>query len=127
MGCVVTPLECHSGHPQTSYTDSRSEVAILILPAFCPDWLYPKPTGDPGRDRNALTLQFACLTLAFGAAMVAFLNALSLEWEIMPTHGLELALIFAAGVMNRSGKWKWAAWTVSLAVLLYAILLVFQA
>src|SRR5262252_5033669 len=29
--------------------------------------------------------------------------------------------------MNRSGKWKWAAWTVSLGVLLYAVLLVFQA
>jgi len=90
-------------------------------------WIYPKPTGDPGRDRNARTLQFACLMLAFGTAVVASLNALSREWDRMPTHGLELALIFVAGVMNRSGKWKWAAWTVSLAVFLYAVLLVVQA
>ena len=90
-------------------------------------WFYPVLTGDPGRDRNARTLQFACLMLAFGTAVVASLNALSREWERMPTHGLELALIFAAAAMNRSGKWKWAAWTVTLAVLLYAVLLVVQA
>jgi PAS domain S-box-containing protein len=45
----------------------------------------------------------------------------------MPTHGLALALIGAAAVMNRSGKWKWAAWTLTFSVLSNAILLVIQA
>ena len=34
-------------------------------------WFYPKQTGDPGRDRNARTVQFACFLLAFAVSTVA--------------------------------------------------------
>jgi PAS domain S-box-containing protein len=92
-----------------------------------PFWLYPKPTGDPGRDRNAQTLQFACLLLALGIAVVVSVNVISREWERLPIYGLELAVLGAAFVINRSGRWKLAAWTVTAAVLLEATLLVWQA
>ena len=31
-------------------------------------WFYPKPSGDPGRDRNARTVQIACFLLAFAVS-----------------------------------------------------------
>ena len=39
-------------------------------------WFYPKSTGDPGRDRNARTLQFSCFLLAFAVGAVAILNVI---------------------------------------------------
>jgi PAS domain S-box-containing protein len=91
-------------------------------------WFYPKPTGDPGRDRNAHTVQFACLLLAFAVSVTAILNALSrhppAETPILVLAGAGLV---AAMVTNRAGNWAWAARTAFLAVLLTAMLLVFEA
>jgi two-component system, cell cycle sensor histidine kinase and response regulator CckA len=87
-------------------------------------WLYPKPTGDPGRDRNARTLQFACLLLAAGIVAEAVTNH--------QTQATSLLLFAAAGpvaaaAINRAGRPTWAARTAFVAVLLTAVLLVFEA
>jgi hypothetical protein len=42
-------------------------------------WFYPKPTGDPGRDRNTRTVQFACFLLAIAVSAIAILNVMSGE------------------------------------------------
>jgi hypothetical protein len=42
-------------------------------------WFYPKPTDDPGRDRNARTLQFACFLFAFAVGTVAIVNVIAHE------------------------------------------------
>ncbi|HXK04170.1 MAG TPA: PAS domain-containing protein [Verrucomicrobiae bacterium] len=90
-------------------------------------WFCPKPTGDPGRDRNARTLQFTCLLFAFAIGMVALLDALEREPVELPILGMAVAGLLVAAVMNRAGMWTWAARTAILAVLLTAILLVLQA
>jgi hypothetical protein len=40
---------------------------------------YPKATGDPGRDRNARTLQFACLLFAVAIGIAVALDVISRE------------------------------------------------
>ena len=91
-------------------------------------WFYPKPTGDPGRDRNARTVQFACFLLAFAVSAVAILNVISGELSAeTPILVFTVAGLVAAMVMNRAGSWEWAARTAFLAVLLAAMLLVFEA
>ena len=91
-------------------------------------WFYPKSTGDPGRDRNARTLQFSCFLLALAIGAVAILNVILSEGP-RETSLLVLgaAGLVAAAVMNRAGRSDWAARTAFLAVLLTAILLVFEA
>jgi PAS domain S-box-containing protein len=89
-------------------------------------WFYPKPTGDPGRDRNARTVQFACFLLASAVSTVAILNVTSREPEEMPLL-FAVAGLLAAMVMNRAGRWKWAARIAFLALLLTALLLVLNA
>jgi PAS domain S-box-containing protein len=91
-------------------------------------WFYPKPTGDPGRDRNARTVQFACFLLAFAVSTLAILNVISGEPSAeTPILGFAAAGLVAAMVTNRAGNWEWAARTAFLAVLLAAMLLVFEA
>ena len=91
-------------------------------------WLYPKPTGDPGRDRNARTVQIACFLLAFAVSAVAILNVISGEPSAeTPILIFAVAGLVAAMVTNRAGSWEWAARTAFLAVLLTAMLLVFEA
>ena len=51
--------------PQTFMSDRKSS-----------SWFYPSSTGDPGRDRNARTLQFSCFLLAFAVGAVAILNVI---------------------------------------------------
>jgi len=91
-------------------------------------WFYPTSTGDPGRDRNARTLQSSCFLLAFAIAAVAILNVIS-QGTPQETPLLFFAVggLVAAAAMNRAGRSDWAARTAFLAVLLTAILLVFQA
>ena len=89
-------------------------------------WLYPKSTGDPGRDRNARTLQFSCFLLAAAVSLVALLNIVSREPQETPLL-FAVAGMFAALVMNRAGRAGWAARTAFLAVFSTAILLVFEA
>lgn len=90
-------------------------------------WFYPKQTGDPGRDRNARTVQFACFLLASAASIVAILDVVAGEPGETPLLGFGVAGLAAAMIMNRAGRWQWAARTAFSAVLLTAMLLVFEA
>src|SRR5215469_14184482 len=88
-------------------------------------WFYPKPTGDVGRDRNARTVQFACLLLAFAVSLVAILNFASHEPAENPLLVFAAASLVAAIVVNRLGRWEWGARIAFSAMLLTAMLLVF--
>jgi len=90
-------------------------------------WFYPKATGDPGADRNALTVQFACFLLAFAVSLVAILNVIAGESEETPLLVFAVAGLVSAMIMNRAGRWEWAGRTAFLALLLTAMLLVFNA
>ena len=90
-------------------------------------WFYPKPTGDPGQDRNASAVQFACLMLASAISTVIILNVIQRELEKTPLLIFDVAGLIAAMIMNRVGRWEWAARTAFLALLLTAFLLVFVA
>jgi hypothetical protein len=90
-------------------------------------WFYPLSTGDPGRDRNAQTLQFSCFLLTFAVSAVAILNLISHEPQETPMLAFAVAGLVAVAVMNRAGRPDWAARAAFLAVLLTAILLVFEA
>jgi len=90
-------------------------------------WFYPKPTGDPGRDRNARTLQFSCFLLAFAVGAVLIVSAIDREWQQTPLLVSATTGLVAAVVMNRAGRSDWAGRTAFLVVLLSAILLVFRA
>src|SRR6516164_5754741 len=90
-------------------------------------YFYPKPTGDPGRDRNARTVQIACFLLASAVSIIAILNIIAREPEVMPLLTFAVTGLVAGMVMNRAGKWEWGARTAFLALLFAAILLVFQA
>jgi len=90
-------------------------------------WLYPAPTGDPGRDRNARTLQFTCVLFAFASAMLSVLNAIGQDWTEWPILGMSGAGLVAATAMNRAGMWRGAARAAILTILLTAVLLIFQA
>jgi hypothetical protein len=90
-------------------------------------WFYPKPTGDPGCDRNAWTLQFACFLLASAVGAGAVLNTIEREPREAPLLVFAAAGLVAAAVVNREGRSAWAARTVILALLLTATLLVFEA
>jgi len=90
-------------------------------------WFHPKPTGDPGRDRNARTVQFACFLLAFAVSTVAILNVIYREPAETPFLVFAVAGLFAAMIMNRAGRWEWAARTAFSSLLLTAMLLVFNA
>ena len=90
-------------------------------------WFYPKPTGDPGRDRNARTVQFACFLLAFAVGLLAVLNTIEGETQETPMLLFAAAGLFAAAAMNRAGRSAWAARTAFLSLVLTATLLVFEA
>jgi PAS domain S-box-containing protein len=90
-------------------------------------WFYPNSTGDPGRDRNARTVQFSCCLLAFATGVVASLDAIGQGPQETPLLVFAAVVLVAAAAMNRAGRADWAARTAFLAVLLTAILLVFQA
>jgi len=90
-------------------------------------WLYPKASRDPGRDRNARTVQFACLLLASAVSVIAMLDIGTRESGTRPLLVFAVASLFAAVMMNRAGRWQWAARSAILALLLTAILLVVQA
>jgi predicted TIM-barrel fold metal-dependent hydrolase len=98
------------------------EVQMEVMPMLgwkSRSWFYPKPTGDPGRDRNARTVQFACFLLAFAVSAVAILNVISGKPSAeTPILVFAVAGLVAAMVTNRAGSWEWAARTAFLAVLL---------
>jgi PAS domain S-box-containing protein len=88
---------------------------------------YPKATGDPGHDRNARTVQFACILLTSFVSAIVILNAVTQELRTTPILVFAVAGLFAAIIMNREGRWSWAARTAIFALLLTATLLVFEA
>jgi PAS domain S-box-containing protein len=89
-------------------------------------WFYPKQTGDRGRDRNARTIQLACLLFAIAVGLVAVLDTIARE-RVPPVLGMAVVGLVAAGIINHAGRAAWAARTTILALLLTAILLVFEA
>jgi len=90
-------------------------------------WFYPQSTGDPGRDRNARTLQFTCLLFAVVIGVGAALDLIAHEWEAIPTLTMAAIGFLAAAVLNRTGRAVWAARTVLFVFLVMAITLVFEA
>ena len=80
-------------------------------------WFYPNSTGDPGRDRNARTLQFSCFLLAFAVGAVLIVSAIGREWQETPLLVFAIAGFIAAAVMNRAGRSDWAGRTAFLVVL----------
>jgi PAS domain S-box-containing protein len=90
-------------------------------------WLYPKPTGDIGRDRNAYTLQLACLlfTLTFG--FFEILDLIAGEAADLPQLSVSMVGLIAAVIFNRSGRSLWAARIAVLSMMLTAIWLVVDA
>jgi PAS domain S-box-containing protein len=94
---------------------------------FYASWFYARPTGDPGRDRNARTVQFASLLLAFAVCTVAILNITSGEPGENPFLAFAGAGLVAAMILNRVGRWQWGARIAVSAVLVTAMLLVFEA
>ena len=89
-------------------------------------WLYPKPTGDVGRDRNARTLQFSCLLFASALTAIAVLDMAAGQQVPLPILFAAVGL-FAAAAMNRAGRSMWAGRTAVLVLMLGALLLVFEA
>jgi PAS domain S-box-containing protein len=92
-----------------------------------PPRFNPKPTGNLGRDRNARTLQFACLLFAFTIGAVAVLNTIAGEPTGYPILSLSAAGLVAAIVINRAGRCEVAARVAILSILLTAILLIVDA
>jgi PAS domain S-box-containing protein len=88
--------------------------------------LYPKPTGDPGRDRNAQTLQISCFLLAL---VVGFITILDIAEHAPQTPLLLIttAALIGAALTNRAGRSDWAGRIVFGVVFVSAVLLVFQA
>jgi PAS domain S-box-containing protein len=88
---------------------------------------YPEPTGDPGRDRNARTLQFACLLLSIAIGIGVVWHVISQEPISISIVGPALGALCAAAVLNRAGMPTWAGRIVILALLLCAVLRVVHA
>ena len=88
---------------------------------------YPKRTGDPGRDRNAQTLQFACLLFAIAIGIAVAWDVISREPIPIPLVSAALGGLCAAAVLNHAGKPTSAGRIVILALLLCAVLRVVRA
>ena len=92
-----------------------------------PSWFYPKRTGDPGRDRNARTLQFACLLFAIAIGIAVALDVISREPIPIPIVSATLGGLCAAAVLNHAGRPTSAGRIVILVLLLCAVLRVVHA
>jgi PAS domain S-box-containing protein len=90
-------------------------------------WLYPKPTGDIGRDRNAHTLQLACFlfTLTFG--FFEILDLIAGERAELPQLSISVVGLIVAAVLNRAGRSLWAARLAVVSMMLTTIWLVVDA
>src|ERR1017187_523728 len=71
-------------------------------------WWYPRPTGDPGRDRHARSIHFGCMGLSIAFALVLVQSALRHGELLLPEISAEL-MVLGALVLNHLGKWVWAA------------------
>jgi PAS domain S-box-containing protein len=90
-------------------------------------WFYPKQTGNPGRDRNARTLQFTCLLFAIAIGIAVALDVISREPIPVPIVSAALFGLCAAAVLNHAGRSTSAGRIVILALLLCAVLRVVHA
>jgi PAS domain S-box-containing protein len=90
-------------------------------------WFYPRRTGDPGRDRHARTVQFACLVLAAAVCALGIFNVIAGEYRETSLLVFAVAGLVAAMVMNRAGRWEWAARIAFTVMLMIAMLMVYEA
>ena len=89
-------------------------------------WLFPKQTGDVGRDRNAWTIQSTCLLFAFVLGAVSVVDTITGDQVPPPILAMAVGLA-AAAIINRTGRAAWAARIIILVMLSGAILLVLEA
>ncbi len=113
--------------PTLGFHEAQTEVTSLMPDPKSPSWFYPKSTGDPGRDRNARTLQFSCFLLICAVSVLVILNTIDKDWQEARLLVFAVAGLTAAAVMNRAGRSDWAGRALFLASLLTPILLVFEA
>jgi hypothetical protein len=92
-----------------------------------PSWFYPKRSGDPGRDRNARTIQFACLLFAIAIGTAVALDVISREPIPIPIVSTALGGLCAAAVLNHAGRPTSGGRIVIQALLLFAALRVIHA
>ena len=90
-------------------------------------WFYPDRTGDVGRDRNARTLQFACLFYVLTFGIFESLDMIAGETAEMPQLSVAVAGLIAAAVINRTGRSTWGARIAVLSITLMATWLVVEA
>ena len=90
-------------------------------------WIYPAATGDPGRDRNARSLQFAFLLAVVGIASLMVIDGIRGYRGDLPVMASAAVGLLAAAAINRLGKWEWAARTAALLMLAMIVALIHQA
>src|SRR5262249_28310943 len=88
---------------------------------------YPKPTGDPGYDRSARTVQFTCSVFACAVSVVVILKVVVWQSREVLFLTFVVAVLAVAMAMNRAGRWAWAARTAFFALLCMVVLMVFEA
>jgi PAS domain S-box-containing protein len=71
-------------------------------------WWHPRPTGDPARDRHAVSIHFGCIALAVALAVVIFRSAWQHGRLLVPESFAE-SMVLGAVALNYAGKWIWAA------------------
>ena len=112
---------------KTCGASTKAQRRTPFLDRLSFSWLYPTPTGDPGRDRNARTLQFAILILGSSILLTLIVNLLTGDHREAYLLGVPVAGLIAAAAVNRSGDSRWAARIAFLSVILSAVLLVADA
>ncbi len=90
-------------------------------------WLYPMPTDDPGRDRNARTVQFSSFLLVSAATLLVTMNVITGDFRESLLLALVVVGLVAAMGVNRAGKWEWAARIALSSLLFVGMLMAFEA
>jgi two-component system cell cycle sensor histidine kinase/response regulator CckA len=89
-------------------------------------WWYPKPTGDPGRDRHAVSIHIGCIVLSIAFALLIARAVWRNGQLLLPDIFAELAVLGAL-VLNYVGKWRWATWLGTYGVMFAVALIVTEA
>lgn len=87
--------------------------------------IYPTLTGDRAADRSARTIQNVCL-MAIVVLALSTLPVFSSAWQRLESFFF-LALLLCAMVLNRAGRWVWAARVSVSSLLLTAVVAMIQA
>lgn len=88
---------------------------------------YPKSTGDAALDRNARTLQHACLIGILALAITTLLGRVDMRPGVPLGLVVSILSLLLAAWLNRLGKWEWGARTAIAAMLTTAVLMVVEA